>query len=192
MHSIPLTIDEHEVTLRCLHRILILSSLSCSYSLNCPSLKCRCKRFESSIVEMPVTSRRLPHQPCLSSLLSPLVTHLQTAFVEFNTVQEAEDWMNLTQVQTKHLTIPLFSFLSIGGNVVYFTTDGRRRIDRPIYLHMTKSVDNLVGTLDSTRAVHFHSGYISSQRTCRYLDASTRRRWRRRRRRRLLRSKQRE
>lgn len=30
-----------------------------------------------------------------------LATNLQTAYIEFNTVQEAEQWMNLTQVQTK-------------------------------------------------------------------------------------------
>jgi len=30
-----------------------------------------------------------------------LATNLQTAYVEFNSIQDAEQWMNLTQVQTK-------------------------------------------------------------------------------------------
>jgi hypothetical protein len=57
--------------------------------------------------------------------MSFLATNLQTAYIEFNTVQEAEEWMTLTQVQTKNLNIPSFLFLSIGGSVVFDPMDDR-------------------------------------------------------------------
>jgi hypothetical protein len=49
---------------------------------------------ELSIAKVPVQETRIIHR-------RDPATNLQTAYIEFNTVQEAEQWMTLTQVQTK-------------------------------------------------------------------------------------------
>lgn len=64
---------------------------------------------ELSIAKVPVQEIRMSHR-------RNTVTNLQTAYIEFNTVEEAQQWMTLTQVQTKDLnsSIILVLYLLVG------------------------------------------------------------------------------
>lgn len=66
---------------------------------------------ELSIAKVPVQQVRIARRR------DPAI-NLQTAYIDFNTVHEAEQWIHSTQVQTIDFTIQSFLFLSIGGNVV--------------------------------------------------------------------------
>lgn len=119
MQNIPLTFDEHEVIkffpilylclsspveIDCfLHKYMVqfthLDLNYFSFYPNCQLLKCPFKKFASFIVEITVNENNFLFS--FINLHFFLATNLQTAYIEFNTVQEAEQWMNLTQVQTK-------------------------------------------------------------------------------------------
>jgi hypothetical protein len=76
----------------------------------------------------------------------------------------------------KNLNIPSFLFLSIGGSAVFYTMDGRIYIS--IYIYIRIQIHNyirreFIWTLESIPTVHFHSGYISSQRSSCYTNTST-------------------
>jgi hypothetical protein len=65
-------------------------------------LKYQFKKLASFIVEIPVNGEKKEISfLIINDFSSSLATNLQTAYIEFNTVQEAEQWMTLTQVQTK-------------------------------------------------------------------------------------------
>lgn len=105
MHYIPLAYDEHEVShsrIRSVKtRVFVFAQFS-SY-LNCRSPKYLFKKSEFFIDETRVGDRSDKPTDLEDVRFSHLASNLQTAYVEFNTVQDAEQWMNLTQVQTKRL-----------------------------------------------------------------------------------------
>ncbi len=136
-------------------------------------LKYQFRKLELFIVEIPVNKLIIISIIELSFLFSSLASNLQTAYIEFNTVQEAEQWMTLTQVQTKK---PKYSIILVS---IYWWEcrlcfNGRQNMHIDTHNYNRR---DFIWTLESIVTVHFHSGYISSQRSSCYIETSIRRRF---------------
>ena len=69
------------------------------------------------VQEIRMSNRRSTNRICSNdtnfSYRFISVNNLQTAYIEFNTVEEAQQWMTLTQVQTKDLNSSIILVLYI-------------------------------------------------------------------------------